>query len=94
MISHVLFQAVLVKSREQVADELSRLQRDNESLQGKHRLHLELQQQEDFQMPNTLQVREAQITPFKSLLVSQVSNLRMSKVPAFFGQMFQNNILL
>ncbi|KAK9536950.1 hypothetical protein VZT92_006692 [Zoarces viviparus] len=47
--------AVLVKSREQVADELSRLQRDNESLQGKHRLHAELQQQEDFQMPNTVQ---------------------------------------
>uniref|UniRef100_A0A096M896 Rabaptin, RAB GTPase binding effector protein 1 n=1 Tax=Poecilia formosa TaxID=48698 RepID=A0A096M896_POEFO len=46
---------VLLKSREQVADELSRLQRDNESLQGKHRLHLELQQQEDFQMPNTVQ---------------------------------------
>ncbi|XP_069001993.1 rab GTPase-binding effector protein 1 isoform X2 [Embiotoca jacksoni] len=46
---------VLVKSREQVADELSRLQRDNESLQGKHRLHVELQQQEDFQMPNALQ---------------------------------------
>uniref|UniRef100_A0A667YI40 Rab GTPase-binding effector protein 1 n=1 Tax=Myripristis murdjan TaxID=586833 RepID=A0A667YI40_9TELE len=56
--------AVLMQSREQVADELSRLQRDNESLQGKHRLHLELQQQEDFQMPNTelqglvLQLRE------------------------------------
>ncbi|XP_043996955.1 rab GTPase-binding effector protein 1 isoform X3 [Gambusia affinis] len=47
--------AVLLKSREQVADELSRLQRDNESLQGKHRLHLELQQQEDWQMPNTVQ---------------------------------------
>uniref|UniRef100_A0A667YHP9 Rab GTPase-binding effector protein 1 n=1 Tax=Myripristis murdjan TaxID=586833 RepID=A0A667YHP9_9TELE len=46
--------AVLMQSREQVADELSRLQRDNESLQGKHRLHLELQQQEDFQMPNTV----------------------------------------
>ncbi|XP_023818358.1 rab GTPase-binding effector protein 1 isoform X2 [Oryzias latipes] len=46
---------VLVKSREQVAEELSRLQRDNESLQGKHRLHVELQQQEDFQMPNTVQ---------------------------------------
>uniref|UniRef100_A0A3P9KHX8 Rab GTPase-binding effector protein 1 n=1 Tax=Oryzias latipes TaxID=8090 RepID=A0A3P9KHX8_ORYLA len=46
---------VLMKSREQVAEELSRLQRDNESLQGKHRLHVELQQQEDFQMPNTVQ---------------------------------------
>ncbi|XP_038164667.1 rab GTPase-binding effector protein 1 isoform X2 [Cyprinodon tularosa] len=47
--------AVLLKSREKVAEELSRLQRDNESLQGKHRLHLELQQQEDFHMPNTVQ---------------------------------------
>uniref|UniRef100_A0A8P4KRM8 Rab GTPase-binding effector protein 1 n=1 Tax=Dicentrarchus labrax TaxID=13489 RepID=A0A8P4KRM8_DICLA len=50
--------AVLVKSREQVADELSRLQRDNDSLQGKHRLHIELQQQEDFQiliLPQELQ---------------------------------------
>uniref|UniRef100_A0A4W6D6P9 Rab GTPase-binding effector protein 1 n=1 Tax=Lates calcarifer TaxID=8187 RepID=A0A4W6D6P9_LATCA len=47
--------AVLVKSREQVADELSRLQRDNESLQGKHRLHIELQQQEDFQILILLQ---------------------------------------
>lgn len=55
------FQLVLVKSREQVADELSRLQRDNESLQGKHRLHMELQLQEDFQMPNTVQVCETQI---------------------------------
>ena len=51
------FQVVLVKSREQVAEELSRLQRDNESLQGKHRLHVELQQQEDFQMPGTVLVR-------------------------------------
>ncbi|XP_070699581.1 rab GTPase-binding effector protein 1 [Pempheris klunzingeri] len=53
--------AVLVKSREQVADELSRLQRDNESLQGKHRLHLELQQQEDFQMPDTVEELHSQV---------------------------------
>ena len=52
------FKVVLVQSREQVADELSRLQRDNDSLQGKHRLYVELQQQEDFQMPNTVQVCE------------------------------------
>uniref|UniRef100_A0A3B3R2I8 Rab GTPase-binding effector protein 1 n=1 Tax=Paramormyrops kingsleyae TaxID=1676925 RepID=A0A3B3R2I8_9TELE len=45
--------AVLMQSREQVADELSRLQRDNESLQGKHRMHLSLQQQEDFQLPTS-----------------------------------------
>lgn len=66
-----LFQAVLVKSREQVADELSRLQRDNDSLQGKHRLHIELQQQEDFQMPNTVQVREARITSSNSTPASE-----------------------
>lgn len=47
--------AVLLQSRERVADELSRLQRDNDSLQGKHRLHTELQQQEDFRMPVTVQ---------------------------------------
>lgn len=64
-------QAVLVKSREQVADELSRLQRDNESLQGKHRLHIELQQQEDFQMPNTVQVCGIQITYSESVLTSE-----------------------
>lgn len=66
-----MFQVVLVKSREQVADELSRLQRDNDSLQGKHRLHQELQQQEDFQMPSTVQVRESQITS-SSAFASQV----------------------
>lgn len=53
---------VLVKSREQVADELVRLQRDNESLQGKHSLHVELQQQEAFQMPNTVQVGDSTLT--------------------------------
>ncbi|XP_029546858.1 rab GTPase-binding effector protein 1 isoform X3 [Salmo trutta] len=47
--------AVLMQSREQVADELSRLQRDNDSLTGKQRLHLSLQQQEDFKLPTTVQ---------------------------------------
>lgn len=70
-----------MKSREQVADELSRLQRDNESLQGKHRLHVELQQQEDFQMPNTVQVRKAKcnITNSKGTLY-QTSDLRPSNL--------------
>ncbi|XP_061558971.1 rab GTPase-binding effector protein 1 [Phycodurus eques] len=54
---------VLVQSREQVADKLSRLQRDNESLQGKHRLHTELLQQEGFTMPDT--VEELQATVFQ-----------------------------
>ncbi|XP_075888055.1 rab GTPase-binding effector protein 1 [Nelusetta ayraudi] len=61
---------VLVRSREQVADELSRLQRDNESLQGKHRLHLELQQQEDFQMPETLQELQNAVRQFREDLVA------------------------
>uniref|UniRef100_A0A4W5NM74 Rabaptin, RAB GTPase binding effector protein 1 n=1 Tax=Hucho hucho TaxID=62062 RepID=A0A4W5NM74_9TELE len=47
--------AVLMQSREQVAEELSRLQRDNDSLTGKRRLHLSLQQQEDFRLPTTVQ---------------------------------------
>ncbi|CAJ1063396.1 rab GTPase-binding effector protein 1 isoform X1 [Xyrichtys novacula] len=62
--------AVLVKSREQVADELSRLQRDNESLQGKHRLHVELQQQEDFQMPGTVQELQSLVIRHREDLVS------------------------
>ncbi|KAM9333453.1 rab GTPase-binding effector protein 1 [Pholidichthys leucotaenia] len=61
---------VLLKSREQVADELSRLQRDNESLQGKHRLHLELQQQEDFQMPNTVQELQSFVLRFREDMVA------------------------
>jgi len=52
----VCVQAVLLQSREQVSEELKRLQKDNESLQGKHRLHMTLQQQEDFHMPTTVQV--------------------------------------
>ncbi|XP_078028435.1 rab GTPase-binding effector protein 1 isoform X2 [Epinephelus lanceolatus] len=62
--------AVLVKSREQVADELSRLQRDNESLQGKHRLHVELQQQEDFQMPSTVQELHSLVVRLREDLVA------------------------
>uniref|UniRef100_A0A3P8WA51 Rab GTPase-binding effector protein 1 n=1 Tax=Cynoglossus semilaevis TaxID=244447 RepID=A0A3P8WA51_CYNSE len=62
--------AVLVKSREQVADELGRLQRDNESLQGKHRLHVELQQQEDFLMPSTVQELQTLVLGLRDDMVS------------------------
>ncbi|XP_056140463.1 rab GTPase-binding effector protein 1 [Lampris incognitus] len=62
--------AVLMQSREQVADELSRLQRDNESLQGKHRLHSELQQQEDFVMPNTVQELQALVLRLREDMVA------------------------
>lgn len=44
--------SMLVQSREQLVEELSRLHRDNESLQSKQRLHTELQQQEDFSLPS------------------------------------------
>uniref|UniRef100_A0AAQ5XED6 Rab GTPase-binding effector protein 1 n=1 Tax=Amphiprion ocellaris TaxID=80972 RepID=A0AAQ5XED6_AMPOC len=66
--------AVLVKSREQVADELSRLQRDNESLQGKHRLHVELQQQEDFQMPNTVQELQGLVLRLREDMVALLTS--------------------
>ncbi|XP_054857390.1 rab GTPase-binding effector protein 1 isoform X1 [Eublepharis macularius] len=45
--------AVLMQSRERVSEELVRLQKDNESLQGKHCLHLSLQQAEDFILPES-----------------------------------------
>lgn len=45
--------AVLMQSREQVSEELTRLQKDNESLQGKHNLHVSLQQAEDFVLPES-----------------------------------------
>ncbi|XP_063154086.1 rab GTPase-binding effector protein 1 isoform X1 [Candoia aspera] len=45
--------AVLMQSRELVSEELVRLQKDNESLQGKHCLHVSLQQAEDFILPES-----------------------------------------
>ncbi|XP_015223101.2 rab GTPase-binding effector protein 1 isoform X1 [Lepisosteus oculatus] len=62
--------AVLTQSREQVAEELSRLQRDNESLQGKHRLHLSLQQQEDFRMPSSVQDLQALVLQYREDIVA------------------------
>lgn len=45
-----------MQSREQVSEELTRLQKDNESLQGKHGLHVSLQQAENFIFPDTIEV--------------------------------------
>lgn len=45
-----------MQSREQVSEELVRLQKDNDSLQGKHSLHVSLQQAEDFILPDTMEV--------------------------------------
>ncbi|XP_062392135.1 rab GTPase-binding effector protein 1 [Sardina pilchardus] len=62
--------AVLLHSREQVAEELSRLQRDNESLQGKHRLHLSLQQQEHFQLPTATEELQSLVMQYREDIVS------------------------
>lgn len=62
--------AMLLQSREQVTEELNRLQRDNESLQGKHRLHMTLQQQEDFHMPTTVQELQKLVLQYREDIVS------------------------
>uniref|UniRef100_A0A4W4EF19 Rab GTPase-binding effector protein 1 n=1 Tax=Electrophorus electricus TaxID=8005 RepID=A0A4W4EF19_ELEEL len=67
--------AVLLQSREQVAEELSRLQRDNDSLQGRHRLHLSLQQQEDFHMPTDIQVLKLLLNIFRTNAYSHLENV-------------------
>lgn len=45
-----------MQSREQVSEELVRLQKDNDSLQGKHSLHVSLQLAEGFVLPDTVEV--------------------------------------
>ncbi|XP_057210763.1 rab GTPase-binding effector protein 1 isoform X2 [Triplophysa rosa] len=62
--------AVLLQSREQVTEELNRLQRDNDSLQGKHRLHLTLQQQEDFHMPATVQELQQLVLQYRQDIIA------------------------
>uniref|UniRef100_A0A671QC75 Rab GTPase-binding effector protein 1-like n=1 Tax=Sinocyclocheilus anshuiensis TaxID=1608454 RepID=A0A671QC75_9TELE len=62
--------AVLLQSREQVTEELNRLQRDNESLQGKHRFHMTLQQQEDFHMPTTVQELQKLVLQYREDIIS------------------------
>ncbi|XP_059912993.1 rab GTPase-binding effector protein 1 [Gadus macrocephalus] len=63
--------AVLMQSREQVAEELSRLQRDNDSLKGKHRLHSELQQEEGFLMPGTVQELQPLVAQLREAVVTE-----------------------
>ncbi|KAJ3589346.1 hypothetical protein NHX12_010191 [Muraenolepis orangiensis] len=63
--------AVLMQSREQVAEELSRLQRDNDSLKGKHRLHSELQQQDGFTMPGTVQELQPLVLRLRQAVVTE-----------------------
>ncbi|XP_045840365.1 rab GTPase-binding effector protein 1 isoform X2 [Meles meles] len=61
--------AVLLRSREQVADELARLQKDNDSLQGKHSLHVSLQQAEDSVLPDTLEALRELVLKYRESIV-------------------------
>ncbi|XP_074046587.1 rab GTPase-binding effector protein 1 [Macrotis lagotis] len=61
---------VLMRSREQVSEELGRLQKENESLQGKHGLHLALQQAEDFVLPEAAEDLRELVLRYRENLVS------------------------
>ncbi|XP_043355251.1 rab GTPase-binding effector protein 1 isoform X9 [Dermochelys coriacea] len=62
--------AVLMQSREQVSEELVRLQKDNESLQGKHSLHVSLQQAEDFSLPESMEELGELVLKYREDIIS------------------------
>ncbi|KAM9272791.1 rab GTPase-binding effector protein 1 isoform 4-T4 [Morus bassanus] len=62
--------AVLTQSREQVSEELVRLQKDNESLQGKHSLHVSIQQAEDFILPEAAEELRELILKYREDIIS------------------------
>ncbi|XP_073521358.1 rab GTPase-binding effector protein 1 [Phyllobates terribilis] len=62
--------AVLMQSREQVSEELNRLQKDNESLQGKHGLHVSLQQAENFILPDTIEELHELVLKYREDIIS------------------------
>ncbi|XP_066434977.1 rab GTPase-binding effector protein 1 [Eleutherodactylus coqui] len=62
--------AVLMQSREQVSEELTRLQKDNESLQGKHSLHVSLQQAENFILPDTIEELHELVLKYREDIIS------------------------
>ncbi|XP_073903213.1 rab GTPase-binding effector protein 1 isoform X3 [Castor canadensis] len=61
--------AVLMQSREQVSEELVRLQKDNDSLQGKHSLHVSLQQAEDFVLPDTMEMLQELVLKYRENII-------------------------
>ncbi|XP_037736704.1 rab GTPase-binding effector protein 1 isoform X1 [Chelonia mydas] len=63
-------EAVLMQSREQVSEELVRLQKDNESLQGKHSLHVSLQQAEDFSLPESMEELRELVLKYREDILS------------------------
>ncbi|XP_065764605.1 rab GTPase-binding effector protein 1 isoform X2 [Muntiacus reevesi] len=62
--------AVLMQSREQVSEELVRLQKDNDSLQGKHSLHVSLQQAEDFILPDTMEALRELVLKYRENIIN------------------------
>ncbi|XP_029467860.1 rab GTPase-binding effector protein 1 isoform X2 [Rhinatrema bivittatum] len=62
--------AVLMQSREQVSEELTRLQKENESLQGKHSLHVSLQQAENFIMPESIEELHDLVLKYREDIIS------------------------
>nr|KAF6458460.1 rabaptin, RAB GTPase binding effector protein 1 [Rousettus aegyptiacus] len=62
--------AVLMQSREQVSEELVRLQKDNDSLQGKHSLHVSLQQAEDFILPDSIEALRELVLKYRENIIN------------------------
>ncbi|XP_078278177.1 rab GTPase-binding effector protein 1 isoform X2 [Rhinoraja longicauda] len=62
--------AVLIQAREQVSDELMRLQKDNESLQGKHSLHSSILQEENFIPPATMEELHELVQKYRENIIS------------------------
>ncbi|KAJ1185345.1 hypothetical protein NDU88_002138 [Pleurodeles waltl] len=61
---------VLMQSREQVSEELIRLQKDNENLQGKHSLHISLQQEENFILPESIEELNELVLKYREDIIS------------------------
>ncbi|XP_072909963.1 rab GTPase-binding effector protein 1 isoform X3 [Hemitrygon akajei] len=62
--------AVLIQAREQVSEELMRLQKENESLQGKHSLHSSVLQEENFIPPDTVEELHELVQKYREDIIS------------------------
>ncbi|XP_055513791.1 rab GTPase-binding effector protein 1 isoform X2 [Leucoraja erinacea] len=62
--------AVLIQAREQVSEELTRLQKENESLQGKHSLHSSVLQEENFIPPATMEELHELVQKYRENIIS------------------------
>ncbi|XP_062887616.1 rab GTPase-binding effector protein 1 isoform X3 [Mobula hypostoma] len=62
--------AVLIQAREQVSEELMRLQKENESLQGKHSLHSSVLQEENFIPPDTVEELRELVQKYREDIIS------------------------